>query len=1357
MEGDGVPWGSEPGPGGGGMIRELCRSLGRYRRYLGRLKQNLRETQKFFRDIKCAHHHSRHSAPTGGGGGERGPAGDVAETGLQAGRLSCISFPPQEEKYLQQMVDHLPCILVLGQDCHVKCQLLNLLLGVQVLPTTKLSSEESCKLRRLRFTYGTQTRVSLALPGQYELVHTLVAHQGTWETIPEEDLEVQEGSEDAAHVLAELEVMMHHALLQEVDIVVAPCHSLRPTVNVLGDLVNDCLPVITYALHKDELSERDEQELQEIRKCFPFPVFFFKVPELDSEIINSSSRRVENERSPLHRQLTDLGYLGSSHCNCGATGQDTKAQSMLVEQSEKLRHLSTFSHQLLQTRLVDAAKALNLVHCRCLDIFINQAFDMQRDLQITPKRLEYTRKKENELYESLMNIANRKQEEMKDMIVETLNTMKEELLDDAANMEFKDVIVPENGEPVGTREIKCCIRQIQELIISQLNQAVANKLISSVDYLRESFVGTLERCLQSLEKSQDVSVHITSNYLKQILNAAYHVEVTFHSGSSVTRMLWEQIKQIILRITWVSPPAVTLDWKRKVAQEAIESLSASKLAKSICSQFRTRLNCSHEAFAASLRQLEAGHSGRLEKTEDLWLRVRKDHAPRLARLSLESRSLQDVLLHHKPKLGQELGRGQYGVVYLCDSWGGHFPCALKSVVPPDEKHWNDLALEFHYMRSLPKHERLVDLHGSVIDYNYGGGSSIAVLLIMERLHRDLYSGLKAGLMLETRLQVALDVVEGIRFLHSQGLVHRDIKLKNVLLDKQNRAKITDLGFCKPEAMMSGSIVGTPIHMAPELFTGKYDNSVDVYAFGILFWYICSGSIKLPEAFERCASKDHLWNNVRRESFGQNYPEEADGTLDCISMALTCTFNRWGTLLAVGCNDGRIVIWDFLTRGIAKIISAHIHPVCSLCWSRDGHKLVSASTDNIVSQWDVLSGDCDQRFRFPSPILKVQYHPRDQNKVLVCPMKSAPVMLTLSDSKHVVLPVDDDSDLNVVASFDRRGEYIYTGNAKGKILVLKTDSQDLVASFRVTTGTSNTTAIKSIEFARKGSCFLINTADRIIRVYDGREILTCGRDGEPEPMQKLQDLVNRTPWKKCCFSGDGEYIVAGSARQHALYIWEKSIGNLVKILHGTRGELLLDVAWHPVRPIIASISSGVVSIWAQNQVENWSAFAPDFKELDENVEYEERESEFDIEDEDKSEPEQTGADAAEDEEVDVTSVDPIAAFCSSDEELEDSKALLYLPIAPEVEDPEENPYGPPPDAVQTSLMDEGAGSEKKRQSSADGPQPPKKKPKTTNIELQGVPSDEVHPLLGVKGDGKSKKKQAGRPKGSKAGGAISELL
>jgi len=449
------------------------------------------------------------------------------------------------------------------------------------------------------------------------------------------------------------------------------------------------------------------------------------------------------------------------------------------------------------------------------------------------------------------------------------------------------------------------------------------------------------------------------------------------------------------------------------------------------------------------------------------------------------------------------------------------------------------------------------------------------------------------------------------------------------------------------------------------------------------------------------------------------------------MAVTCTFNRYGTLFAVGCNDGRIVVWDFLTRGIAKIITAHVHPVCSLSWSRNGTMLASTSTDNNVSVWDIITGECEHRLRFPSPVLRVQFNPRDAGKMLVVPMRHAAVLVDLVKGGHRLVPVDDDTDLHIFASFDRRGKHIFTGNSKGMIVIVDTENLAIVKKFRLTQTVSN--AVKGIEFSRRGESFLVNTADRVIRLYSVTEVMNCV-DKDPEPLQKLQDLVNKTMWKKCCFSGDGEYVCAASARQHALYIWEKSMGNLVKILHGVKGETLLDVVWHPVRPIVASISSGLISLWAQQQVENWSAFAPDFKELDENVDYEERESEFDKEDEDrsvKSDNEELDLEV----DVDVSTKAPIPAFCSSDEEDEDSTALLYLPIAPEIEDPED-----------CFVPDQEESPGKRGADQKENASPKKKRTKTVDIQLENAPQDEVHPLLHktASKDRGTSKKLMGRP-------------
>lgn len=86
----------------------------------------------------------------------------------------------------------------------------------------------------------------------------------------------------------------------------------------------------------------------------------------------------------------------------------------------------------------------------------------------------------------------------------------------------------------------------------------------------------------------------------------------------------------------------------------------------------------------------------------------------------------------------------------------------------------------------------------------------AALLVMDRMSRDLQVAIKKGdLSWSRRLLIARDVAEGMRYLHNQGLIHRDIKLQNVLLDQNDRAKLTDFGFCKPHAMVHGSILGEP--------------------------------------------------------------------------------------------------------------------------------------------------------------------------------------------------------------------------------------------------------------------------------------------------------------------------------------------------------------------------------------------------------------------------------------------------------------------------------------------------------------------------------------------------------------------
>lgn len=123
------------------------------------------------------------------------------------------------------------------------------------------------------------------------------------------------------------------------------------------------------------------------------------------------------------------------------------------------------------------------------------------------------------------------------------------------------------------------------------------------------------------------------------------------------------------------------------------------------------------------------------------------------------------------------------------------------------------------------------------------------------------------------------------------------------------------------------------------------------------------------------------------------------------------------------------------------------------------------------------------------------------------------------------------------------------------------------------------------------------------------------DFELSEEHRFQDVVNRLLWNHVCFSSTSDILCASTYHNHELYIWDRSAGTLLKILEGPKEELG-STEWHPSRPLIAAVGleTGRIYVWGIVVPQRWSALAPDFAEVEENVEYDEKEGEFDVLDE-----------------------------------------------------------------------------------------------------------------------------------------------
>ncbi|CAM9846578.1 unnamed protein product [Lampetra planeri] len=190
-----------------------------------------------------------------------------------------------------------------------------------------------------------------------------------------------------------------------------------------------------------------------------------------------------------------------------------------------------------------------------------------------------------------------------------------------------------------------------------------------------------------------------------------------------------------------------------------------------------------------------------------------------------------------------IGRGSYAKVLLVRLRTTESVYAMKVVkkdIVNDEEDIDWVQTEKHVFEQASNHPFLVGLHCCfqtesrlffVIDYVNGGD----LMFHMQRQRK---------LPEEHARFYAAEISLALHFLHEHGVVYRDLKLDNVLLDADGHAKLTDYGMCK-EGLRPGdttsTFCGTPNYIAPEILRGEdYGFSVDWWALGVLMFEMMAG-------------------------------------------------------------------------------------------------------------------------------------------------------------------------------------------------------------------------------------------------------------------------------------------------------------------------------------------------------------------------------------------------------------------------------------------------------------------------------------------------------------------------------------
>jgi serine/threonine-protein kinase len=189
-----------------------------------------------------------------------------------------------------------------------------------------------------------------------------------------------------------------------------------------------------------------------------------------------------------------------------------------------------------------------------------------------------------------------------------------------------------------------------------------------------------------------------------------------------------------------------------------------------------------------------------------------------------------------------LGEGAMGVVYKAVRGSETVALkVLKRALSEDEVYRRRFAHEARVAAEV-RHKHLVPIleAGEAAGRQYLAVSYVAGGSLDDRLQRERL------LPREDLLSLAADVAAGLDALHREGLVHRDVKPSNIMLEEDRTAALTDFGLAKGPAYTvltkPGQVMGTLDYLAPELIRGEEASAAsDLYAFGCVVYECIAGS------------------------------------------------------------------------------------------------------------------------------------------------------------------------------------------------------------------------------------------------------------------------------------------------------------------------------------------------------------------------------------------------------------------------------------------------------------------------------------------------------------------------------------